>query len=69
MGNTISSVNNDICIICKKHVIKEELMECLKCNIKFHENCYNMEKFMNCPKCQNLNTIKQDLYYKYKYQK
>ena len=70
MGNYNSLVYNDKCFNCKEHIIKEEMVECIKCNnIKLHEYCIKNINNDNCPKCLRKGTMKQDLYYKYKYQK
>jgi len=75
MGNTISLDNNlfsnDLftkdavkCYICKKDIEKlNDLVKCVRCNIKIHYDCEEKYRIINnnnycaCPNCYKIGTL------------
>lgn len=66
MGNQFSGCNRKIdvenqCLICLKHIDKKDLIKCVRCNIKLHNDCeenYRNEKdYTKCPNCQRIGSL------------
>jgi hypothetical protein len=65
MGN-ISSLEskhqNDICAICNKNIDIQNLLMCVRCDISFHESCYDIatssnKTYTKCPTCNRIGCI------------
>jgi hypothetical protein len=70
MGNYLSFMKhrydnetnrNNVCYICRKTIEIEELVICVRCNIKLHSNCENIyshnRNYCKCPKCNKVGSL------------
>jgi hypothetical protein len=53
---------NNACFICKKNVELEELITCVRCNIKLHDKCEesirgDKQSFCQCPACNRIGSL------------
>ena len=57
----IASQKNKNCYICKKIIEIEELIMCVRCNIKLHSECANHindnKSYCQCPNCNRIGSL------------
>lgn len=57
----IESQKNSECHICKKQIEIEELIMCVRCNIKLHSDCAHSfamtESYCKCPNCNRIGSL------------
>lgn len=57
----IESQKNNECHICKKQIEIEELIMCVRCNIKLHFECAECfsksESYCKCPNCNRIGSL------------
>jgi hypothetical protein len=70
MGQYLSGLKNKYdndsqrhigCFICKNPIELEELIICVRCNIKLHSDCANSTKdnksYCQCPNCNRIGSL------------
>jgi len=66
MGNLFSVCDRKVdveneCLICLKYIDKKDLIKCVRCNIKLHNDCeeiYRNERdFTKCPGCKRIGSL------------
>jgi hypothetical protein len=59
--NESNATRNSVCYICRKNIEIDELVICMRCNIRLHSNCENIyrhnKNYCKCPNCNKVGSL------------